>query len=363
MKGAVSQVSRGHEDGSQAPVAFLTRLLPEPAPSLLRGSFRLCGNLEDVQLARSELLAGVEGAQAIVCTLTDRIDGEVMDAAGPGLVVISTCAVGFDNIDVAAATARGILVATTPDVLTAATAELTWALILAVARRVIEGDRMVREGRFRGWSPTMLLGLGLKGRVLGVVGMGRIGRAVARIGAGFGMEVVYVRRGGPLPADEVSGGLESSWRWAGDLTRLLSSSDVVTIHVPLSEATRHLIAQRELAAMKPEAILINTARGPVVDEAALVAALRTGRLRGAGLDVYEREPELTAGLAELPNVVLLPHLGSATEETRRRMAEYAARNAIGAVFGREGVHVVNGEVMASARGVRRLPPDGVPSST
>jgi len=345
------------------PRAFLTRLLPEPAPTILRGAFTLEGNLEDVQLTAAEMRAGVSGARAVVCTLTDRIDGELLDAAGPGLVVVSTCAVGFDNIDVGAASERGVLVATTPDVLTDATAELTWALILAAARRVAEGDRLVREGRFLGWSPSLLLGRELRGRVLGVVGMGRIGRAVAQIAHAFGMQVLYVRRGrAPEPQPMPPG---TVWHRASTLDALLAEADVVTLHVPLSNETRHLISRRELALMKPGAILVNAARGPVIDERALVEALAAGRIFAAGLDVYAGEPSLTPGLAELPNVVLLPHLGSATEKTRRRMAEFAAGNAVAAVTGSGVVHAVNAEAVVAAakqraRELGALGGDGVP---
>lgn len=323
---------------STKPKAFITRLLPEPGPSLLGGEFELVGNLEDRQLSPDELLAGVPGARAIVCTLTDRIDAAVLDAAGPQLMVVSTCAAGFDNIDVAAATERGVTVATTPDVLTNATAELTWALILAVARRIVEGDRLVRQGGFAGWSPSLLLGMELQGSVLGVVGMGRIGQAVARIGQGFGMSVLYTRRSGPLAPSVVPAG--AVWAWVR-LDDLLARADVVSLHVPLTPETFRLVGTRELGLMKPEAILINAARGPVVDERALVEHLQAGRIRGAGLDVYEAEPDLTEGLIDLPNVVLEPHLGSATERTRRRMAELAAENAIAAVTGRGAVHAVN----------------------
>lgn len=338
--------------------AFITRLLPEPAPTLLREAFALRGNLEDVPLSRTDLLAGVRGAEAIVCTLTDPVDAGVMDSAGPQLRVISTCAVGFDNIDVAAATERHVFVATTPDVLTDATAELTWALILATARRVVEGDRLVKSGGFHGWSPSMLLGMELRGRTLGVVGMGRIGTAVARIANGFGMAVVYVRRSGPLPAESVP--LGARWRYATCLEDLLKVADIVSLHVPLSDGTRHLLGRRELECMRPGSILINTSRGPVVDEQALVERIRSGALRGAGLDVYEAEPNLTAGLVDLPNVVLLPHLGSATVETRRRMAEFAALNAI-AAFTDGNLHAVNAEALRLQGFGSDSSGDGVPS--
>ncbi len=346
------------QTGIPKPRAFLTRILPDPAPALLRDTFDLQGNFEDMPLAYASVLSGVVGAEAIICTLTDRIDAGVMDAAGPRLRVVSTCAVGFDNIDVTAATRRRVLVATTPDVLTDATAELTWALILATARRVVEGDRLVRSGGFHGWSPSMLLGMQLRGRVLGVVGMGRIGCAVARIASGFGMGVVYARRHGPLPAESIPPG--AMWRSASSLEELLAVADIVSIHVPLSDGTRHLVGKRELGCMRADAILINTARGPVVDERALVERLRSGALRGAGLDVYEREPKLTAGLADLPNVVLVPHLGSATVETRTRMAGFAATNAIAAFRGGD-MHSVNGEALGTRASRLQAGGDGVPS--
>lgn len=324
---------------SHRPMAFVTRLLPEPGPSLLGEVFDLQGNLEDRPIMPWEILAGVPGASAIISTLADRIDAAVLAAAGAQLRVVSNFAVGFDNIDVAAATERGVLVTTTPDVLTEATAELTWALILAAARRVLEGDALVRSGKFTGWSPSLLLGKELTGGILGIAGMGRIGSAVARRAAGFGMRVLYTRRSGPLPPEAIPAGAQ--WDFATDLHGLLVSSDVLSLHVPLRPDTRHLIGAQELAAMKPDAILINAARGPVVDEAALLASLRRGHLFAAGLDVYENEPQIAPGLEGLPNVVLLPHVGSATVATRRKMAELTARNAIGGVCGLPTVHAVN----------------------
>ena len=249
--------------------------------------------------------------------LSDRIDAAFLDAC-PRLRVVANYAVGFDNIDLKAASARGVMVTNTPDVLTRATAELTWALILACARRVPEGDRLTRAGKFRGWDPLLLLGRELGGRTLGIVGAGRIGRAVARIGEGVGMRVrVATRSTRP-----------SAFR------KFLAEADVVSLHVPLTPATRHLIARDALACMKPTAILVNTSRGPVVDEGALVEALRRRRIAAAGLDVYEREPRLARGLSCLPNVVLLPHLGSATRAARAAMAFRAARNVVDALAGR-----------------------------
>jgi glyoxylate reductase len=310
---------------------------------LVRDAFEVIGGEEDRAPTRGELLRGVAGVDAVLCLLTETIDEEVMQAAGPRLRVISNMAVGYDNVDVEEASKRGILVTNTPGVLTDATADLTWALILGAARRVVEGDLMVREGRFGEWSPFMLLGRAVAGAALGIVGMGRIGQAVARRSLGFDMRVLYTRPSGPLAPDSVPAG--APWEYRPDLAGVLSEAGIVSLHVPLTERTHHLIGARELALMKPGSYLVNTSRGPVVHEAALVESLREGHLGGAGLDVYEHEPHLAAGLAELDNVVLLPHLGSATVETRGRMGELAARNAIAAVRGQEVTHIVNPQVL------------------
>jgi glyoxylate reductase len=352
---------------SNRPRLFLTRRIPEPGFSLVHEAFAVTGGDEDEPLGRDRLLGGVPGADAILCLLSETIDGAVMDAAGQQLQVISNMAVGFDNIDVPAATARGILVTNTPGVLTDATADLTWALILGAARRVAEGDRMVREGRFERWGPFLLLGRAVAGSTLGIVGMGRIGQAVARRALGWDIKVLYTKARGPLAPEEVPEG--ARWEYRAELDDLLREADIVSLHVPLTPAnvnlhvpltpanvnlhvplepgTRHLVGARELALMRPGSYLVNTSRGAVVDEAALVEALQSGHLGGAGLDVYEREPLLEPGLAELPSVVLLPHLGSATVEARGRMAELAARNAIAAVRGERVSHMVNPEVLSS----------------
>jgi glyoxylate reductase len=325
------------------PRLLLTRRIPEPGFSLVHEAFAVTGGDEDQPLARDTLLRGASGVDAILSLLTEIIDGPVMDAAGPQLRVISNMAVGFDNVDVPAATARGILVTNTPGVLTDATADLTWALILSMARRVVEGDCMVREGRFERWGPFMLLGRAVAGATLGIVGMGRIGQAVARRSLGFDMRVLYAEPSGPLSREQIPPG--ARWEFRPGLDHLLAEADIVSLHVPLSADTHHLIGARELALMRQGSYLVNTSRGPVIDEAALVESLRSRHLGGAGLDVYEREPELAAGLAELDNVVLLPHLGSATVETRGRMAETAARNAIAAVRSEPVPHMVNPEVL------------------
>jgi glyoxylate reductase len=267
------------------------------------------------ELAEAEVAALAPGFDGLLSLLIHRV-GERVFAAAPELAIVANHAVGVDNVDLAAAERHGVVVTNTPGVLTEDTADLTWALILAVARRVVEGDAFVRAGRWRGWRPDLLIGRSLTGATLGVVGAGRIGQAVLERAAGFRMRQLYASRSA-LPAERAAA-LGAERR---ELPELLAAADVVSLHVPLAAATRHLIDAAALARMKPTAFLVNTSRGPVVDEAALAAALAAGRLGGAGLDVYEEEPRVHPGLRELPNVVLLPHVGSATAETRVRMAE------------------------------------------
>lgn len=315
---------------------FITQPIPEPGPSLVHASTdEVLVNLEDRVLSAEELRAGVSGCDAVLCLLTDRIDASVLDAA-KGCRIFSNMAVGYNNVDVAAATARGILITNTPGVLTEATADLAWTLILAVARRVAEGDREMRAGRFPGWGPMYMLGGDVTGRTLGLVGPGRIAAAVAERARGFRMTILYHGKRRSAALDELGGRLVQ-------LDELLAESDFVSLHVPLSAETHHLIDANALARMKPTAYLINTARGPVVDEAALVEALRAGRIAGAGLDVYEAEPKMAAGLADCMNTVLLPHLGSATNATRASMARIAAENLVAALEGRRPTHLVNPE--------------------
>ena len=273
--------------------------------------------------------------EGLLCTITDRIDAEVLDHA-PALRVIANFGVGFEHIDLAAATQRGLPVTNTPGVLTEATADLAFALILATARRLVEGDKRVREGKFTYWAPLLFLGREVSGQTLGLIGAGRIGQAVAKRARGFGMRVLYYNRTPLSPAAEQE--LHVS---LAPLEDLLREADFVTLHVPLTPQTRHLIGRRELELMKPTAHLINTARGPVVDEAALVEALRRGEIGGAGLDVYEREPQLSPGLTELDNVVLLPHVGSATIETRTRMGLMAAANLLAGLRGERPPNCLN----------------------
>jgi glyoxylate reductase len=271
----------------------------------------------------------VAGRQALMCLLTDRVDHAVLDAAGPSLKIVANIAVGYDNLDVAAARARGVVVTNTPDVLTEATADFTWALMLSIMRRVPEGERLVRRGEWKGWALDFMLGSDLRGKQLGIVGMGRIGRAVAARAAAFGMRVACTTLGGgSTGASPAASGFQLM-----SLDALLTSSDVISLHVPLTPATRHLIDRRALARMKRTAYLVNTSRGPVIDEEALAWALREGLLAGAALDVYEQEPVIHSDLLSLENVVLAPHLGSATVETRTAMADLAASNVLAVLGG------------------------------
>lgn len=304
---------------------LLTRTLPPRAMALLQSRVTLTCNPNDRALTRDELRRLIIGQHGVIAMLTDRIDADLLDAA-PDLKVVANYAVGDNNIDLEAARARGVTVTNTPGALTDATADLTWALILGITRRIGEGERMVRAGQWTGWAPTQLVGMALRDAVLGVVGMGRIGRAVASRARAFGMRVVYTARRSMPDADP-------DWT-AVALDELLAAADVVSLHVPLTDATRHLIGAEQLVTMKPTAYLINTSRGPVLDEAALVAALQNGHIAGAGLDVYEREPAIDAGLVACDNALLLPHLGSATTETRERMGAMAIENVLAVLKGR-----------------------------
>ncbi len=273
--------------------------MPDGVRAELEQSFDVVIHDEELPPSRDELLGRVAGCNGLVTMLTDRVDAELLDASGPQLRVVANYAVGLDNVDLDECNRRGIAVANTPDVLTDATAEMTIALMLALTRRVVEGDRFVRGGEPWLWAPTFMLGEGLAGKTLGIVGFGRIGWAVAGLARAHGMEVVHTPE---MQLDE-----------------LLAAADVVSLHVPLTPETRHLIGERELGLMKPTAYLVNTSRGPVVDEAALARALAERRIAGAALDVYEREPEVTKALLSLDNVVLAPHIASATHDAREAM--------------------------------------------
>ena len=318
---------------------YVTRRLPQPAIDMLEERFEVEVYPEDRAIPREVLMEKVKGIDALLPLLTDKVDAEVMDAAGENLKIIANYAVGYDNIDVDAATKRKIAVTNTPGVLTETTADMAWALMFAVARRVVEADKFTRAGKFKGWGPMMFLGGDVYGKTLGVVGVGRIGSAVAKRAKGFNMRVLYtdVVRNEEIEKEVGAKKVE--------LDELLRESDFVTLHVPLMPSTRHLIGERELKLMKKTAYLINTSRGPVVDERALVEALRKGEIAGAGLDVYENEPELSPGLAELDNVVLTPHIASASVETRTRMATLAAENIIAFFEGKRPPTIVNPEVL------------------
>jgi glyoxylate reductase len=323
---------------------FITQPIPEPGPTLVREAVaEVVANPDDRVLSPAELREAVAGCDGVLCLLTDRVDASVLEAAR-GCRVFSNMAVGYNNIDVAAATRLGVLVTNTPGVLTEATADLTWALILGVARRVAEGDVAMRAGRFPGWGPLYMLGGDVTGATLGLVGPGRIAAAVAVRARGFRMRLLYAGKR-PSPRLDALGARHVP------LEELLAASDFVSLHVPLTPETRHLIDASALARMKPTAYLINTARGPVVDEPALVEALRSGRIAGAGLDVYEDEPRMAPGLADCPNTLLLPHLGSATRDTRAAMARIAAENLVAALQGRRPAHPVNPEVLGEAPAV------------
>jgi glyoxylate reductase len=297
-------------------------------------------------MPRDGLLGEIAGKVGAITLLTDLVDDEFLDAAGDQLVIVANYAVGFDNVDVAACTARAVLVGNTPDVLTETTADLAWSLMMAAARRIAEGDRFLRRKVPWIWGPEFMLGQDVHDKVLGIVGFGRIGHAIARRARGFGMRVLYydVYRASP----ELERELDVQLR---DLEALLEEADFVTLHTVLSEETRHLINAERLKRMKPTAVLVNTSRGPVIDEAALAHALRTGEIFAAGLDVFENEPEVHPALLELENAVIIPHLGSATVDTRIAMGLLAAENLIAALEGRRPPALVNPEAWeARAKG-------------
>lgn len=278
---------------------------------------------------QNELLEAVRGAAGILSILTEKIDAEVMDAAGEDLKVISNMAVGYDNIDVEAATERGIIVTNTPGVLDETTADTAFMLLLAAARRLGEGERLIRSGNWKAWGPKQLTGPDVWGKTLGMIGFGRIGQAVARRARGFGMDVLYMARSDKEDTEKELGARRV------ELEELLEESDFISIHTPLTDETQHLVGKAELEAMKPAAVLVNTSRGPVVDEAALAEALENAVVFAAGLDVYEEEPKVHPRLLGLENVVLAPHIGSASIETREKMAEMAAEDLRAVLNGKE----------------------------
>lgn len=321
------------------PRVLVTRRIPQEGLNILEESCQVEVSEYDGVLPREILLQKVKGVDGILCLLTDNIDRKVMEAAGQSLRVISNYAVGYDNIDIEEATRRRIMVTNTPGVLTETTADLTWALLMAVARRIAEGDRFVREGKFREWEPLLFLGDDVYGATLGIIGLGRIGQAVARRARGFNMQVIYFSHHR----------LEDKEKELGvtyyPFLELLAQSDFITLHVPLTRETYHLIGEEELKMMKKESYLINTSRGSVIDEKALIRALKEGWIRGAALDVFEQEPQVEPELLELEEVVLTPHLGSASRTTRTKMAILAANNLALALRGEIPPYLVNLDVV------------------
>jgi glyoxylate reductase len=317
------------------PVLVTRRLPPKPMDAV-RQRFDADVWEGDGAIPRHELLTRIAGKVGAITLLTEKVDAELLDAGGPDLKIVANYAVGFDNIDVDECTRRGVLATNTPEVLTETTADTAWALLMAAARRVPEGDRFLRSGTEWIWGPEMMLGQDVHGKVLGIVGFGRIGQAVARRGKGFGMSVMYydVFR----PSSDVEQVLNATYR---DLDELLAESDFISIHVALTQETRHMLGAEQFRKMKPTAVLVNTSRGPVIDEGALVEALRSGELFAAGLDVFEKEPEVHPGLLDLDNAVIIPHLGSATVETRDAMGMLAVENLTAALEGRRPPTLLN----------------------
>jgi len=313
---------------------FVTRKIPKPGLDLLEKECEIEVNPYDRVLTKEEIIRGIKGKDGLLCLLTDKIDKDILDTE-PKLRMIANYAVGYENIDVKYATEKGIPVSNTPGILTDTTADMAWALLFATTRRIVEGDKFTREGKFKGWGPTLMLGQDITGKTLGVVGAGRIGTAFALKSKGFGMKVLYydIKRNEriekELGAKKVS------------LKELLKESDFVSLHVPLLSSTKHLIGEKELKLMKKAAILINTSRGPIIDEKALVKALKEKWIFGAGLDVYENEPNLEEGLIEIDNVVLQPHSASASIETRTKMAIMASENLIAGLKGKIPSNCVN----------------------
>lgn len=321
------------------PKVLITRRIPDAGFDILENKVEMDIYDEDCPISQEELLARVKGKDGLYCLLSDKIDNEMIEAAGDSLKIISNYAVGYNNIDVAFATEKGVMVTNTPGALREATADLSWALIMAVARRIPESDRFVREGKFIGWGPKLMLGHEVYGKTIGIVGLGDIGSAVARRAKGFDMRILYHSRTRKTELEEELGALKV------DLDDLLRESDFISLHVPLTSQTRHLIGEREIDLMKNTAIIINLSRGEVIDEKALVSALKERKIAGAGLDVFENEPMFAPGLAELDNVVLTPHTGSATFQSRDTMAVMAARDMLSGLSGKRPINLVNPEVL------------------
>jgi len=321
------------------PLIYITSEIPEKGLEILKKEFKIKSNNSGKSLSKNELISEAKKADAILPLLSDEIDSKVMDEL-ENLKVIANYAVGYNNIDVKAATKRNIIVTNTPDVLTETTADLTWGLLLAVARRIVETDKILRNGKFEGWAPKLLLGNEVNHKTLGIIGLGRIGKAVAKRAQGFNMKVLYNKRNRLDEKKEES--LNVEYR---EFEKILKEADYISINTPLNESTYHLFSTKEFSLMKDDSILINTGRGPIINEKELVKALKNKEIGGAGLDVYENEPEVEEGLLKFENVVLTPHIGSATYRARNKMAELAAKGAI-AGYKRENVsNIVNEELL------------------
>jgi glyoxylate reductase len=318
---------------------YVTRMIPQQTIDTLREHHDVEVNPHDRALSKKELLQAVRGRDAVISLLTDTIDGEVLDAAGAQCRIVANYAVGFNNFDLDAATARGVIMTNTPGVLDDATATHAWALLLATARRIPESERYVRAGKWHGWAPMAFIGQDVDNKTLGIAGLGRIGSKFARKAAAFDMNIIYTDA---RPNTEFE--RQYNARFV-DKATLLRESDYLSLHLPLLAETHHYIGAAELAAMKPTAVLINAARGPLVDEKALVAALREKVIWGAGLDVFEDEPKLTPGLAELDNVVIVPHIASATTQTRLAMGKIATDNVIRVLNDEAPLNCINPQVL------------------
>ena len=320
------------------PKILVTRRIPDEGMKLLEEKFELDINEEDRVLTKEELIERLKDKEGMLCLLTDTIDKTVIDAY-PNLKVISNYAVGFNNIDLAYATEKGIPVTNTPGVLTETTADFAFTLLTAIARRIVEADKFARQGKYKGWAPMIFLGQDIYEKKLGIIGIGRIGKAVSQRAKGFNMEILYTDT-------QRNEEFEQEYN-AKFLTKeeLLKEADFVSLHVPLTEETKHYIAENELDIMKKTAYLINTSRGEVIKESALADALKEGKIAGAALDVFEEEPKINEGLKELDNIIMAPHIGSASKATRGKMAEMAAKNMINIFEGKEPLSIVNKEVL------------------
>jgi len=322
------------------PKVYVTRRIPQPGIDLLKQHCEVSVNPEDRVLSRNELLSNVKHADGVLCLLTDKIDSEVFETARQAKG-FANYAVGYDNIDIQEASRRGIPISNTPGVLTDATAELAWALLFSVGRRIVEADAFIRSGKWRGWGPLQFIGGDVEGKTLGIVGTGRIGTAMALKSRGFHMKVLYSDVvDNPVLEENLSAKRVS-------FDELLKESDFISIHVPLMDSTRHLFNRETFSKMKKSAFLINTSRGPVIAEKDLLTALKNGEIAGAGIDVFEEEPLMTPGLEELSNIVVTPHIASATHNSRTNMALKAARNLLAMLHGEHAPDCVNPEVFGS----------------